>query len=207
MLETTQIKMPHKVLNEEDCKDLSDTEVVRKALQNLDYFACLYDRYEAQLLRYILRISSLNESEAQDVLQDAFIKVWRSLNQFRTDVKFSSWLYRIVHNETISHWRKQKSYSTKALQDHAYQELSELEDKSAQEIEQERRIIIRVLRRMPLKYREILNLKFLENMTYEEISDILKIPEGTVATRINRAKRKFKEIYKEKDQFELEINQ
>lgn len=198
--------MLQKVLKEEDCKGLSDIEIVRKSLQNLEFFSCLYERYEAQLLRYIQRISALSESEAKDILQDAFIKVWRSLNQFRTDVKFSSWLYRIVHNETISYWRKQKIHPSDSSQSTDYNDFIDQEDREAFDYENERRIIERVLSQLPLKYREVLNLKFLENMSYEEVSDILKIPEGTVATRINRAKKRFKKIYELISEDESGIN-
>src|SRR5210317_1797491 len=101
--------MQKEKINKHICEGLSDTEIVERALIQLDFFYCLVIRFELPLLRYIRRISSFNEADAEDILQDAFIKIWRNLNAYRPDIKLSSWLYRIVHNETISHWRKHKT--------------------------------------------------------------------------------------------------
>jgi len=75
-------------------------------IEEIDYFACLYDRYEPKLLRYIKKISQADADEASDILQEAFIKMWKNLNNYDDSLKLSSWLYRIVHNETISFCRK-----------------------------------------------------------------------------------------------------
>jgi RNA polymerase sigma-70 factor (ECF subfamily) len=144
-------------------------------------------------MRYVRRISGLAEEEAKDILQEAFIKIWRNLNEYDTDLKLSSWIYRIVHNETISYWRKSKSHDkdqTLSLDDEfiEYEDPGQVENDSNPDPNEK---IEKVLDSLPLKYREVLTLKFLEKMSYGEVSDVLKIPEGTVATRINRAKKLF----------------
>ena len=82
------------ILDAEACQEYSDLEMVEKSLQNVDYFSCIYLRYEKRLLLYIKRISNVTENEAEDILQEAFIKIWRNLNAFNPDLKFSSWIYR-----------------------------------------------------------------------------------------------------------------
>jgi RNA polymerase sigma-70 factor, ECF subfamily len=177
------------------CKELSDNEIVAKSLEDLEYFSCLYQRYEAELLRYILRMTDLDGDEAQDVLQEAFIKIWRNLNEFDSSMKLSSWLYRIVHNETISHIRKKKSFGKDKTRDaELYRNILTDEQDLSAEKEERLFLIPLILDQMSMKYKEILILKFLEMKSYEEISDILKIPEGTVAIRINRAKQQFRDI-------------
>jgi RNA polymerase sigma-70 factor (ECF subfamily) len=183
------------ILTLESCKHMSDNEIAAKSLENLDYFSCLYQRYEPELLRYIRRVSGLEDDEAQDILQESFIKIWRNLNEFDTGMKFSSWIYRIVHNETISHLRKKKSYGKdKTVDAELYRNI--LADAEGAEMVREDTLatIPVVLAQLPEKYREILVLKFLELKSYEEISDILKIPEGTVAIRISRAKERFRTL-------------
>jgi len=178
------------------CKSLSDEVIIQKSLENIDYFACLYNRYEPKLLRYIKRISLVSDEDASDILQDAFIKMWRNLNNYDSSLKLSSWLYRIVHNETISSNRKRKSFGKNNevnIDDIVLGNIYESPDNEA-ETEMKYLFTHKVLNKLSLKYREILILKFLEMMSYEEISDVLKIPEGTVATRINRAKKMFKTI-------------
>lgn len=183
------------------CDQLSDHEVIRKSLQEVDYFSCLYQRYEDRLMRYVKRLAALSDEEAEDVLQDAFIRIWKNLNAFDPDLKPSSWIYRIVHNQTISYWRKKTSYGKDQKVEWDEEKFAENwseEELPGEEDVDDRAEIGRVLAQMPIKYREILVLKFLENMSYEEISDVLKIPEGTVATRVNRAKKAFARLSKAK---------
>ena len=183
------------IITLDSCKDLNDNEIVVKSLENLDYFSCLYQRYEPELLRYTRRISGCDEEEAQDILQEAFIKVWRNLNEFDHSLKLSSWIYRIVHNETVSFIRKKKSFGKdNTLDIEMYRNILAEETSVSHEIEDKINSTLRFLDQIPLKYKEVLVLKFLENKNYEEISDILKIPEGTVAVRINRAKKSIREL-------------
>ncbi|MBU4536457.1 sigma-70 family RNA polymerase sigma factor [Patescibacteria group bacterium] len=93
--------------NELDKK--TDGELVSLVLENSDYFLYLVRRYEQKLTRYIARISNLDKDDIEDVLQDIFIKVYKNLNGFDTSLKFSSWIYRITHNEVISNYRKFKN--------------------------------------------------------------------------------------------------
>ncbi len=188
------------IVTKKKCDQLSDEEIVKKSLDDIDYFSCLYDQYELALLRYIRRIAAVNNEEANDILQEAFIKIWRNLNDFDQSLKLSSWIYRIVHNETISYWRKKKSFG-KDQQVKLNKDLFENipSDFEVNEDNQQKDMLThKVLDLLPLKYKTVLVLKFMENMSYEEISDVLKIPEGTVATWINRAKKKFTEMASDK---------
>lgn len=180
-------------VNEAICEQLSDIEIVQKSLQDLEFFSCLYNRYEPKLLRYIKRISLSSREEAEDILQEAYVKIWRNLNGFDQTLKLSSWIYRIVHNETISYWRKKKSHGKDLEIDLEERLFENIPDAPQQDDSPNDNALLinKILQSLPIKYREVLVLKFLEMMSYEEISDVLKIPEGTVATRINRAKKAF----------------
>src|SRR6185503_18028902 len=92
-----------------DPAEKTDAELVTLTLQNQENFAHLMKRYEGKLLSYILRISNVDHDEAQDILQDVFIKTYKNLNSFDADLKFSSWIYRICHNQVISNYRKVKA--------------------------------------------------------------------------------------------------
>ena len=181
--------------------DKTDEELVTLTLKSQDFFACLIDRYEPKLMRYIRRISSLTQEDAEDLLQEIFVKVYRNLNDFKTDLKFSSWIYRIAHNQVISHWRKTRvsSQVLKFEGDEDYLKMLASDEDLVQGVE--RRFtaeeVKKILAQMDEKYREVLVLKFLEGQDYKEISDILKKPLGTVATLINRAKKQFGKISKE----------
>jgi RNA polymerase sigma-70 factor (ECF subfamily) len=96
-------------MNTEDTDKLSDQELVKMAVLDQNAFSLIMKRYEKKLLAFIVRLSSLDHQSAEDVLQEIFIKVFRNLNDYDPKLKFSSWIYRIAHNETISHYRKIKS--------------------------------------------------------------------------------------------------
>jgi RNA polymerase sigma-70 factor (ECF subfamily) len=184
------------------CESLSDKEIISKSVQDVEYFRCIYERYEKKLKRYIYKISNFSEEEAEDILQNSFIKLWKNINGYDETIKFSSFLYRIVHNETVSLWRKNQSLEKVKK---AYYFENENEDENPlKEEDKNNKKILDILNMLSEKYKEVLVLKFLENMDYEEISDILKIPEGTIATRINRAKKTFAKIV-ENENIEIEL--
>ncbi len=178
------------------CNDIPDKDLVNKSLLDSSYFSCLYHRYEKQLQCYIHRISSISEEETSDILQESFIKIWKNLNDYDSDIALSSWIYRIAHNQTISHWRKLQSFGKAnkvSYEEHfASTNTPETTDQS---YENETKIQ-EIIHQLPLNYQSVLILKYFENKNYEEISDILKIPEGTVATRLNRAKKSFTKLAK-----------
>ena len=176
----------------------TDEELVSLTLQDQKHYLHLMKRYEAKIMRYILRLSSLSQDDAEDVAQEVFIKAYMNLHDFDVSLKFSSWLYRIAHNETISHFRRAKSRpQTLGLDDQD----GDLIDKLAADPELQRSIdrrsdagLVRdVIDGLDPKYREVLILRFLEEKDYREISDILQKPMGTIATLINRAKSAFRQ--------------
>ncbi|HBU07292.1 MAG TPA: hypothetical protein DEB09_04380 [Candidatus Magasanikbacteria bacterium] len=176
------------------CEGKTDEELVPLVLENQSYFLCLMEKYESKLLRYIMRISNVRYEDAEDVLQEVFIKVYENLNGFDPDLKFSSWVYRIAHNHVISEFRKKRNQTEIILsEEEDWQNfVSDLDIADQVDIQLSKEVINKVLNSLDVKYREVLFLKFLEERDYKEISDILKKPMGTVATLINRAKEKFK---------------
>lgn len=180
-----------------------DEDLVLLALDNQNYFAEIIKRYQVRLFNYIIRISGLSAEDADDVLQDVFLKIYLNLNDFDRDQKFSSWAYAIAHNQVISQFRKRKARP----EGHAVN----LEDNAAKnlmmdfdlfkdlDLRRAKELINQILEKLNPKYREILVLKFLTEQSYQEISDIIKKPLGTVASMMNKAKEEFrKEVKKQK---------
>ena len=129
------------------------------------------------------------------------MKVYRNLNDFDQSLKFSSWIYRIAHNQVVSNWRKTKSRPQvlKFEADEDFLKFIAADGDVASDVE--RRFagedVRRIINSLDEKYREVLVLKFLEGKDYREISDILQKPLGTVATLINRAKKQFAKVVKD----------
>ncbi len=182
------------------CENKKDSELVELSLKNQNYFLCIVKKYETPLLRYIKRITSISPEDAEDLLQEVFIKVYINLNEFDTSLKFSSWIYRITHNEVISNFRKLKVRPEKINSEINDDMLKKIESDLNIEKEIDHKILKNKLRqlinKLDIKYREVIILKYCENKSYEEISDIIKKPSGTVGTLINRAKKQLNNIIK-----------
>lgn len=180
-------------------EQLSDEELVVLALDNSDNFSQIINRYKIKLFNYIRKISGLSPEDAEDVLQDVFLKTYLNLNAFDKSLKFSSWIYSIAHNQVISNYRKLKAraegHST-AIDDNIAQGLF-ANIKTEEEIDAIflSATVSSVLEKMDQKYQEVLILRYSEEKSYQEISDIIRRPTGTVASLINRAKAQFKQIY------------
>ena len=183
-------------ISTDEISRLSDTELVKLTLVNQDNFVYLVDRYKGKLSSYIKRLTNANNEDAEDILQEVFIKVYLNLNDFNKDLKFSSWIYRITHNQVISGHRKLKArpegYAVDLDDQLAKSLAAEIDIKGQVDVKILQTTINQVLDKLDVKYRDVLVLKFLEEKSYQEISDILKKPLGTVASLMNKAKLEFK---------------
>ena len=191
------------MLDKNNCQEKTDEELVALTLKNQDFFVCIVERYEPKLMRYIRRISAATQEDAEDLLQEIFVKVYRNLYGFDTSLKFSSWIYRISHNQVVSHWRKTRMAQNvlKFEGNEDYLKILSSDEDLAQNVERKftAEEVRRIINKLDEKYREVLVLKFLEGKDYQEISDILQKPLGTVATLINRAKKQFRKIAEDKE--------
>lgn len=179
-------------------QEKTDQELVTATLADKQAFSEIVSRYELPMRRYVKRLGCVDKNDADDVLQEIFIKVFINLNGYDSGLKFSSWLYRIAHNETISFFRKKKirpaalNLSTEDAENFFERLVDEQDFLDLAERRHDAVMAQKVLAALDQKYREVIVLRFLEGKSYTEISDILKIPEGTVGTLINRGKKALK---------------
>jgi len=164
----------------------SDEELVRYIQKNNGQgFEEIIERYQKKLLRYALNLCRDSET-AEDIVQDTFIASYQNINGFNVKRKFSPWIYRIAHNKAINELRKAKR--TTSINDISElpspEDLNQIEEKL--DNKKSKKILINDIASLPLKYQEVIILRFFEDKNYEEISDILKIPRNTVGVRIKR---------------------
>lgn len=185
-----------------ECVNKTDEQIVVLTLKNQNYYLCLMKRYEAKLLNYILKISNISREDGEDILQEVFVKAYQNLNDFDLNFKFSNWIYSIAHNTTISAFRKKQvrpqivSWEDEDLNNILESTLN-VENTSLQKLTYKQ--ILKIINHMPLKYKDVLILKFVEGKDYQEMSDILRKPMGTIATLVNRAKKSLKQELKKED--------
>ena len=180
------------------CTEKSDEEIMKGVVNDPELFGVLIERYEDKLRRYMLRIMPGLREDVDDLLQDVFVKTYVNVNGFDPKQKFSSWVYRIAHNESVSWLRKKKARPDLVeLGDEDFQTFTRSMEDAFEDSETvlAKDEVARIMGDMEERYRSVLVLKFLEGRNYEEISDILAMPTGTVATQIHRAKKQFSSLY------------
>ncbi|MFA6520663.1 MAG: RNA polymerase sigma factor [Candidatus Paceibacterota bacterium] len=172
-------------------KELTDEEIVLKVrTSNKDLYSIIIERYQKKLVRYVNNLIK-NEDRAIDVVQESFIKAFVNLNSFNIEKKFSSWMYRIAHNQAMNLAKKYKK-EIPLPEDWDFESEDDIEKEYEEKESKEK--VERCLKNIPLIYSEPLSLYYVDEKSYEDISDILRIPMGTVAIRISRAKKIMKNI-------------
>jgi RNA polymerase sigma-70 factor (ECF subfamily) len=171
-------------------------------------FGVLVRRYQDRLYSTVFRLVG-NAEDAQDVVQEAFLNAYQSLEGFKGDSLFFTWLYRIAFNAAISFKRKRRvvipidaarggeSGVPRGVEPPDPSELSRPGHALEQE-EQERRIQ-RALSRLSPEHRAVLILKDMEGQKYEAMAEILRVPLGTIRSRLHRARLELRELL-EKDE-------
>jgi len=161
-----------------------------------DLFGLLIDRYELKLERYARRFLSSDE-DIQDQIQEVFIKTYTNIQSFDTNKRFSPWIYRIAHNTFVNELRRKQNSGRSFLDIDTilpYLVSSDTSDgdvlqkELAEELEHS-------LDEVPGKYREPLILFYYEQLSYQEIAEVLHIPVMTVGVRLKRGREQLKKLY------------
>lgn len=187
-----------------DTASITDRDLVASAVSGVEgSFEELVRRYQRPISAYVYRMVGNYES-ALDLTQEIFIKVYNSLSRYRSEFKFSTWIYKIAHNAAVDHLRRTATRE-QSLVVGAEGEQFDLPIESGrlspeQESEQrERRVEIEtVVRALPANYRELIILRHSQDLSYEEIVDVTGLPLGTVKNRLFRAREMMRQQFVEK---------
>jgi len=174
---------------------VTDEEVVKKIQSgNEEEFGKIIEKYQGRLFGYIKNLTNQNNMEVEDLVEETLISAYENLNEFETNKKFSSWIYRIAHNKAIDFFKKKK---LKISQIEEHEELIGENDKLLEEMDnEEKERVNAAVESLELKYKEVVLLYYFEEKSYEEISDILHISTSSVGVLLFRAKEKLKKILK-----------
>jgi RNA polymerase sigma-70 factor (ECF subfamily) len=182
-------------LEQADLPLMSDEELLSSSLDGSTLaFDLLVDRYYERIYGYLYRF--LKDSDmAEDLLQETFLRVWRKRGEFRNIASFSTWIYTIAGNLARSEWRRRKRWRMLRLGP------SEQEDEPDFELPDEGPIPDRVVEnrmaaseladeveKLPERYRQVVILRDIQELSYEEIAGIVQVPVGTVKSRLNRGR-------------------
>ncbi len=156
-------------------------------------FGFLMNRYNEKLLHYGRKFIT-DTYKIEDLVQDIFIKAYENIMNFDTTRKFSPWIYRIAHNVFINDMKKKKTVSFSIFDFDAILPHPGYEDFLPKETMDSniKNLVEKGLENLSIRYKEILILYYMEDLSYKEIAEILKIPIGTVGIRLKRARDSLK---------------
>ena len=186
-------------------KDLIDADalLVKKAQKgDIDAFETLVKKYEKTVYNMSCRMLS-DKDEAMDAAQDVFLKVFKSIGNFKSEAKFSTWLYRICSNVCFDILRKRKDMYNMSIDDTIELDDGEMRmDLAAQspgiedEIERAelKSLVSSAVEKLPDMHRTMIVLRDFKDLSYSQIAYILDIPEGTIKSRINRARKALRQL-------------
>ena len=188
-----------------DLADLSDEDIMERcAMGSEAAFRVLVQRYRMRIMNLVSRFIN-DRDRAEEISQEVFLRVFRNRERYRKSGKFSTWIFTIAvnltKNEIRSRVRHRGTFSLDAMEEESggqgvsfpdWKPLPD-EDLNSREIGEK---VAEALRKIPPRYREAVMLRDVEGLSYEEVGQILRIPGGTVRSRINRARLMLKERLK-----------
>ncbi|MDB5390382.1 MAG: rpoE 1 [Planctomycetaceae bacterium] len=181
----------------------TDTELIAECLQGrTEAFGTLVSRYQDRLLGTLVTMLGSVE-DARDVAQEAFVQAYQKLESFRGQSQFYSWLFRIALNSSVDHHRRQRrpTLSIDAAREQTGAEPADLHPEISPTFgveRTERQALVQLaLSKLSPDYRQVLVLKEMEDLKYDEIAELVKIPVGTVRSRIHRGRAELKAILEE----------
>ncbi len=181
---------------------LEDEDLIERFQQgDIKAFDEIVRRYKDPLLNFIYRFLG-NRTESEDIVQETFLRVFRNKHAYRKVAKFSTWIYTIAGNLAKTELRKRKKRNLFSISDIGYEDKDyEISDESlspekAVNTNMYDEIIQKEIQNLSPKFREVIILRDIQELSYEEISKIIKIPIGTVKSRVNRARLRLQERLK-----------
>ena len=171
---------------------VEDSEILSKFQDEKtrnEAFNLLLKKYQQKIYWHIRRMV-VDHDDADDLVQDVFIKVWKNLLGFRNDAQLYTWMYRIASNECITFLNKKKQKNNIPLDDVAYELADSLADSSYFNGDQAQRKLQEALLTLPEKQRLVFNMKYYDDMKYEEISDVLGTSVGALKASFHLAVKK-----------------
>lgn len=179
--------------------ELTDQECVARSTQgDRNAFGTLVRRYQDRVYRFVLRMVGSHD-EALELTQEAFMKAWQALPDWRPEAQFRTWLFSIASNAATDSLRRRKVVQFVALEEDYDAPGEEAGPEAQLRVKQNLRALQAALDRLPHDQREIVLLREVEDMSYGEISAALGISEGTVKSRLARAREALVGHYRRKN--------
>lgn len=188
---------------EHPIEDMKDEEILRASQTEPALFELLVERYQGPLIRAAFRVVR-NHEEAQDIVQEAFVKIYRNVEKFQKyeGIEFKSWAYKITINTAITHYRKLKRGEFLAEDPSVFEEPEqEVGDTRFSMAADAKVVVAKMLDQMPMHLRTVLERYYMEDKSYKTIAEEEQISIPTLKMRLFRAKKLFKKLSENPEEY------
>lgn len=173
---------------------VSDAEIVERVKSDKKYFSYIVERYDWKLKKYVKRITGVSQESVEDIVQEVFMKVYVNIDKFDQNFKFSSWIYRIAHNQAVNRYVYEKHRKTESITTSEGGEahfITKDENDIWERIQQDdiNENLHVALKEIAEKYQEVIEMSYFQEKSYQEIATELKKPINTVGTTLSRGKK------------------
>jgi RNA polymerase sigma-70 factor (ECF subfamily) len=176
-----------------DFNEVTDEDLVKMVLsEDKEAFGELVNRYQDPIMRYCKRLLNYHQQDAEDVVSDVFYKAYKNLASFKTNLKFSTWIYRIAHNTSVNLIRDKSKLFYVDIEDFWHIPQTTKTENIIDKVELER-----ILENLNPTDRSLLILFHLEEKSLKEIAEIFKLSENTVAVKLKRARERARKFFKQ----------
>lgn len=173
-------------------QQLSDHELVSGVLQGSpSHQTALYRQYSVSMFRVVLRFAR-DRAEAEDMLQDGFIRVYRDMSQYRGEGALGGWIRRIMVNTALSHLRRQRDFIRDTADFSPFENRFRIDEDFAANLDAQ--TLLKYLQKLPPGYRAVFNLYAIEGFSHEEIAEQLGISIGTSKSQLFKAREYLKKM-------------
>ncbi len=159
-------------------------------------FNLIVQKYSERLYWHIRKLTASHD-DTNDILQNTLVKAWGALPQFREESRLYTWLYRIATNETLTFLKKSKMRAFLSLSDYSGQVENKIEADPYFDGDESQRIFRKAIMKLPDKQRAVFNMRYYDQMKYEEISEVLGTSVGALKASYHHAFQKIQEYLKE----------
>ena len=182
--------------------NISDEQLIaRFQLGDVQAYDILVRKYKDQLLNFVYRFVG-NRTDAEDIIQETFLRVYRNKHMYKEIAKFSTWVYTIAGNLAKTELRRRKRHKIFSVSNFVNEErdfdIPDRDHSPERKVDSsmQEKIIQKAIEKLPIKFKEVIILRDIQEFAYEEISQILNIPLGTVKSRVNRGRLKLQDDLK-----------
>lgn len=177
----------------------TETELIQSVIKGDAFAHRRFVKQYERLVFYVVNKLINNEEDVQDLAQDVFIKVFKNLPKFKAESKLSTWIGQIAYRESVNYLRKRNRHNDSPLDEFTENQLKESsQNPEERSIANDTKMMVRTaVAKLPERYRQVVVLYHLEEYSYQEISEITEMPEGTVKSYIFRGRKLLKDLLSE----------